>query len=214
MFKMNLSNIFGLLAGIIALIAYGFYFKQVVKGQSIPNPSSWAIWLLAGIINTFTYFSVVKGNLSQSFIAISVTFSVAVIFIYSLFKGKFSKISGIEIIIFLLSLGIGIFWQLTSNDRISNLLLQGIYVISYIPTISGIIKGTGKEYPVSWITAVIAYIFSIISILLNFQGDWIAIIFPLVNGIIVNGLIVLLIFHKQSKKSNISKTGILKNANN
>lgn len=194
---MNLSFLFGVLAGITALIAYGLYLKQAIRKQSTPNPSSWAIWLLVGIINSITYFYVVSSNVWQSFIAWAVTFSVLVVFLYSLSKNRFSKISKMEITIFILALIVGIFWQITSNDRISNLMLQIIYVLAYIPTVYGLLKESAKEYPASWITAVIAYTFSILSIALAFNGDWIAIIFPLVNGILGNGLVATIIFYKR-----------------
>jgi len=194
---MDVSYFFGLIAGLTALLAYGLYFKQTLKGQSTPNPSTWAIWLLVGLINAITYFSITNNNLWQSFIVIAVTFSVSIIFMYSLLKGKFSKISYVEITIFILAIAIGIFWQITLNDRISNLLLQGIYVISYIPTIYGIIKGTGKEYHVAWIVAFTAYLFATISIAFDPQIDWIAFVHPVVNGLLGNGVVAGLILYKK-----------------
>ena len=202
---MNVSYLFGLIAGIIALITYGLYFRQTLKGQSTPNPSTWAIWLLVGIINSITYFSITNNNLWQSFIVIAVTFSVFIVFIYSLFKGKFSRISKIEIIVFILAIAILIFWQMTSNDRVSNLLLQAVYVVSYVPTVSGIIKGTGKEHYVAWIAAFIAYLFSTISIGFDPQVDWIAFVHPIVNGLLGNGAIVGLTLYKKSKNKNLPR---------
>jgi hypothetical protein len=197
---MNISYLFGLIAGITALITYSFYFKQTIKGQSTPNPATWIVWLIVGIINAITYFSVTGNNLWQSLIVFAVTFSVFIVFVYSLFRGRFSKISGIEIISFILALGIGIFWQITSNDGLSNLLLQGIYVISFIPTIIGIIKGTGKEHYVAWVWAFTAYLFSTISIAFGASVNWIAFVHPIVNGLIGNGTVALLIIIKRFKE--------------
>jgi len=194
---MDISSIFGLMAGITALLTYIFYFKQTLKGQSTPNPSTWIIWLFIGIINSITYFSLTDNNLTQSLLVFAVTFSVCSICIYSLFKGKFSKISKIEIIVFVLAVTITIFWQLTANNRISNLLLQGIYVISFIPTILGLMKGTGKENHLAWSIGVVAYSLLIISILFDPQVDWIALVHPIVNGIICNGFIVGLVLYKK-----------------
>ena len=196
----DISYLFGLIAGITALITYSLYFRQTLKGQSTPNPSTWAIWLFVGIINTITYFSVTNNNLWQTFVVIAVTFSVSIVFIYSLFKGKFTKVSKIEIIVFILALAIGIFWQITSNDRMSNLLLQGIYAISYIPTVTGIIKGTGKEHYIAWIAAFIAYSFSIVSVATGPQVDWIAYVHPIVNGLIGNGIVIVLVLYKNSRR--------------
>lgn len=89
------DQIFGLLAGLMALLTYGIYFRQVLKGQSNPNPSTWAIWLFVGILNTLTYISITKNNIWSSLIAITVTFCALIIFLYSLLKGKFSRVSWI-----------------------------------------------------------------------------------------------------------------------
>ncbi len=194
---MTISNFLGLLSGVTALLAYAFYLKQAIKGQSTPNPSSWAIWFLAGIINTFTYFSVVNGNIWQSLFVVAITFSILIVLVYSLFKGKFTKITNLEVVIFLMAIAIGIFWQITSNDRISNLLLQSIYVISYIPTIIGITSGRAKENYNSWLIAVIAYFFTTLSLITNYPGDWISFISPILNGMLGNGLIVYLILRRR-----------------
>lgn len=198
---MNVSHFFGLMAGIAALVAYAFYLKQAIQGYSTPNPSTWAIWLLVGLINAFTYFTVTRGSLWESFITIAVTASVLIVFGYSLFKGKFSKISNVEIIIFILAVSIGIFWRITSNDRIANLLLQIIYIISYIPTFAGLLKLRAKEYPASWIAALAAYALSIASLVFDPQADWVAYVHPVINGLLGNGLVVLLIFYMRNKKS-------------
>ncbi len=199
---MFLSNLFGALAAVLALIAYGLYLRQAIKGQSTPNPSSWMIWFIAGVINTFTYFSVVHNNVWQSLFVFAVTFSVLILLVYSLLRGRFSKITPLEIFIFILALGIGIFWQLTSNDRISNLLLQSIYVIAYIPTVIGLVKHRAKEHYASWLAAVVSYSIATLSLLTNFPEDWIAFVSPIVNGIIGNGLILILILRENRRLRN------------
>ncbi|MFC1687106.1 hypothetical protein ACFL0L_00820 [Patescibacteria group bacterium] len=197
---MNISSIFGFLAGITALVAYGLYFKQAFKNQSTPNPATWSIWFFIGIINTVTFFSVTNNNIWQSFIVIAVTFSLFIVVLYAFLRGKFSKITKIEIVVFVLALAIGIFWQITSNDRMSNLLLQGIYVISYIPTVTGIITGRVKEHQAAWATVVIAYSFSTLALVFGTQIDWVAFVHPIVNGLLGNGVIVALILLKKSGK--------------
>jgi len=185
----------------MVLVAYGFYISQAVKGQSTPNPASWLIWFIAGIINAFTYFAVVEGNIWQSLFVITVTFAVLVILIYSAAKGRFSRLSRLDVIIFVLAIAVGIFWRTSENDRIANLLLQGIYIISYIPTFSGLVKGTAKEHYASWTAAVVAYSFATLALVVDTPGDWIAYVSPVVNGVIGNGLVVLLVLFQQKSLS-------------
>lgn len=196
---MDISHFLGLLAGITALVTYFFYFKQVIKNRSTPNPATWIIWVIVGLINLLTFFSVTGNNWWQSFIVIAVFFCMLGIFLYSILRGKISKISVVGYISLILAIIIVGFWQITSNYRISNLLLQGIYVISYIPTGVGIIRGTVKEYHIAWIIAFFAYVFSIGSIWTGPPADWIAYAHPVINGLFGNGIIVALMFYKNWK---------------
>ena len=199
---MNLSQILGGLSGLMLIAAYVLYFKQTLKGESKPNPSSWAIWLVAGLINAFTYFAVVEGNVWQSLCVSMEALGVVTVFGYALVRGKFSQVSMVEILCFLLAVGVGIFWQVTSDDRIANLLLQSIYVISFVPTVSGLMTGRTKEHAASWSVAVIAYFLSTLSLMLDYSGDWIAFVHPVVNGLIGNGLIAYLSFKNEHRKRN------------
>ncbi|MEK9159870.1 MAG: hypothetical protein AAB383_04025 [Patescibacteria group bacterium] len=194
---MDLSQILGGLSGLMLIAAYVLYFKQALKGESKPNPASWAIWMVAGLINAFTYFTVVEGNVWQSFCVSMEAVGVVLVFGYALVKGKFSRVSAVEILCFLMAVGVGIFWQVTSDDRIANLLLQSIYVISFVPTVVGLAAGRGKENPASWSVCVLAYFLSILSLVAGQSGDWIAFVHPVVNGVIGNGLVAFLSFRKK-----------------
>lgn len=196
---MDTSNLFGLIAGIAILIGYVLYFKQVIQNKSTPNPSSWAIWLLTGIIKSITYFSITNHNIWQSLPGILDTFFVLCIFIYSLFKGRFSRISKTEVLTFSLAVIIGIFWQITSDDRISNLLIQSIFIIAFVPTINGILKGYAKENINAWITVFASCLFLLISVGIGPNIDWVAFVSPII-GLLGNGLIMGSIIYKKSKK--------------
>lgn len=196
---MGISQTFGLLAGLTAIVTYAAYFRQTVKGRSTPNPATWLIWLLVGIINAFTYFTVVGGNIYQSLIVIVVTSCVCIVFIYSLFKGKLTRITRVEFTVLVLALLLGVFWQITKNDRLANLLLQLIYIFSYIPTMNGLLRGTGKEDPTAWFLASTAYLFAAIAVIADFQGDWLALFYPVVSGVLGNGTVAFIALARRPK---------------
>lgn len=198
---MLLSQIFGALSGVFALISYGIYFRQIAKGQSTPNPASWLIFFFASIINSFTYFSVVESNIWQSLFVFVVTICLFGVVVYTSIKGSFTRVKALEVMVFISAILIGVFWQLSDNARIANLVLQIIYVVSYIPTFVGVANGTAKENHVAWAVAVVAYLFATFSLVANFPADWIAFVSPILNGIICNGIVVLLILKR--KKRNI-----------
>src|SRR5437667_366392 len=129
-----MTRLIGVIASIFNLLFGGSYFKQLIKGESVPNPATWLIWFIVTIINTLTYFFVVKGNFWVSLASAVLAFEIFVIFVVALFKGKFSKLRKVEIISLILAFAIGVFWKISGNAIVSNLALQGIFLISFYPT--------------------------------------------------------------------------------
>ncbi|MFT6361432.1 MAG: hypothetical protein ACJA2Z_000423 [Candidatus Paceibacteria bacterium] len=112
-------------------------------------------------------------------------------------KGKFSKLKRIDIFSFSAALIVGVFWQVTGDAFLSQIALQIIIIIAYMPTLIGLDKGHAKENPLSWLIVVLAYVFLMISILIEYQGNWIELLFPLVNGLIGNGLVAYFAIKKR-----------------
>ncbi|MFA5793030.1 MAG: hypothetical protein WC897_04140 [Candidatus Gracilibacteria bacterium] len=194
---MLLSDSFGLVAGVLMALSSIVYFMQVFNGKSEPNPVSWGIWFFVSIINSFTYFTVVNHNVWQALFAITNSFAIFTILTYTLLKGVHSKIRQTDLLVVLLTIVVSIFWQITSSDRFANLLLQAIYVISYIPTISGVLSKNAKEHYMAWLITVIASLFATLSVLTNYPGDWVSIVNPLIIGVICNSLVLVLILTRR-----------------
>ncbi len=187
---------------LILLLVYFFYLSQAVKGQSTPNPGTWIVWFVIMGINTITYFKVVDDNYLKTAIVFIGFTGITSIMLYSLFKGKFAKLAKIDLILLSLSIIIGIFWQISENANISNLLLQIIIFISFLPTAIGLIQDRLKEKHLPWTLAVIAYSLQTISLTINYDGNIYQLFLPIINGVLGNGLIVIILFCKSIKKIN------------
>lgn len=188
-------ELFSIFSGLILFISYVFYFRQVKESVSTPNPSSWLIWAFVMIINATTYRQVLVEDPIKAITGYVAVACIVFMCLYSLRQHKFTRVQTIDIFIFAAALATGIFWQVTGNAFVAQLALQSILLISYIPTYVGLIQGRAKEDPRSWILVVVAYIFSILAIIVNYQGNWIELLFPIVNGIIGNGLVALLVIY-------------------
>lgn len=189
-------QLLSILSGITAILVYYIYYKQVKSNSSTPNPSSWAIWALVMIINAFTYQEVLQDNPIKGLLAYVTVLCVVIMFSYSLKQGKFTKPNMLDIVIFCIAIAIGFFWKTTGNAFISQIALQTILFISFIPTITGLLSGKAKEEAKPWLIAVLAYMFSIASILWEWNGNWIELAFPIVNGILGNGIVGLIALSK------------------
>src|SRR3989344_3493625 len=169
-----------IIAGLFNLAAGTGYLKQVIKNESTPNPATWIIWVVVTILNAATYFAVVEENFWIALSSGVTALMIFIIFVTSLFKGKFTKLNRVDTIALVLAIGIGIFWQLSGNAIISNISLQIVFIVSFYPTIHGLLAGESKEKPISWFLGCCSYVLQILNILLN-PVTLLALVFPVIQ---------------------------------
>ncbi|MBT6691086.1 hypothetical protein HOB10_01990 [Candidatus Parcubacteria bacterium] len=193
-----MSELLSITASLFMVAVVVSYFLQVRSDVSTPNPATWLIWSIVSIMNSFSYFSVVQGDMFKFFLTVISATGLTIIFFYALRTGKFGKPGWTEIISFTLALVIGIIWRTTGNTILANLSLQLVLVISFYPTISGLIRKELREKPLPWVLAVIAQFFQIASIILDWQtsGGWPALAYPILNGVMGNGSVAVIIYYQ------------------
>lgn len=155
------------------------------------------------IVNAFTYQEVLQDNPVKGLLAYVTLICVVTMFLYALKTGKFTKPNVLDIFIFCIAISIAIFWKTTGNAFVSQVLLQTILFVSFIPTIKGLLSGEAREKPKPWLIAVLAYIFSITSILWEWNGNWIELAFPIVNGILGNGIVGVIAFKQSLSRAKV-----------
>ena len=194
---MKTYELLGLISGLLLIPVYWSYYLQTRKGESVPNPATWLIWVVVMLFNGATY-TIMVDNWLEGFISITAPILLLTSFIYFLTRRKFTKLGRTESIILMLTFLIGIVWKLT-NATVSNLCLQAILAFSFWPTIKGLLWGDNKEKPLPWLIAVVAYGFTITANVINFNGDYAKLIFPLINGVIGNGSVAVIAIIKNRK---------------
>lgn len=193
-------QVFGILAVIFMLLAGYFFIKQIHEGTSTPNPTTWLIGFLVSLVNSLTFYKVIESNAWKGLIMFASLLTLVVICMYCLFRGKFVKPKLFDVIIFIITIFVGVIWKLTT-DRWANFLVQLIILTASTPTIRGIWCGYLREWYFAWLMGTCAYVCVIISILSDFHGDWLQLFGPILNGVLVNGGIMVLVI-KKSKKLN------------
>ena len=184
-------QLFGILSLLFMLLSGYFFIQQIRQGTSTPNLTTWMISLLVGLVNALTFYRVVGDNIWKSFITFESLTIVILICGYSLYRGKFIKLNLFDIIILVITVLVGVVWKFTS-DRWANFLVQLIILMGSIPTIRGLWYGYLREYYFAWGISILAYFCVLVSILIDFQGDWLQLFGPILNGIVINGTIMLL----------------------
>lgn len=195
-----MTQILSILASILTLSSGGVYIKQLIKGESIPNPATWLIWLVVTIINTATYFIVVKSSFWISLSSIALACGILIVFIIALVKGKFASLGKIEIISLLVAFIIGLIWKISNNAVLANTSLQVVFLISFYPTVHGLLNKNLKEKSFPWFLAATSYILQIIIVFLNSQSITLfALTFPIIN-LAGNGVIGLISYHQNNSR--------------
>lgn len=194
-----LAEIFAWVASLIVIVSLVVYFSQVVKGVSTPNPATWLIWLTIGMLNLSTYFHVVGGQISKLAVPLVVNFGILAVTVYSFFYGKFSPLGRFDKAAFVFAFLVGVIWQVSGDAVLANLILQGIYLISFAPTVMGIRRGTLRESPLPWTLAVLSYVTMIFGLCFDWANvNWPAFAHPILNGILGNGFVAYLAFRKNN----------------
>lgn len=147
--------VLGVLAAVLHGTAYFLYNLQANRGQSRPNPASWAIWAFLAILNAFSYAKM-NGNWYSALQFYTGSVACAATFVNALFMGKFAKVSERDKACFMIGLFATIVWWLLKSATVANYLVMIVFIISFVPTWQGVRENPTLETPQSWIIWTIA----------------------------------------------------------
>jgi len=189
------------LSSLMLIGVYVLYIKQTRDDISTPNPATWSIWLFTSIMNAFSYFSVVHENMWEMVYVGTATVLMVITFFFSFINGKFTKLKRKEIFALISAIIVFVLWKVSETIDVvmANILMQIVFVISFHITAERINDGTAKEKYPPWLLAVGAYIVAIISLTIDFDGNWTKLVYPTVNGVGGNGYIAILSIIKKPR---------------
>lgn len=187
---MDIAILFGASAGVLNIMGFIAYNKQVLRGTSHPNSTTWILWLFINILNASSY-SVMSGDWTKSILPLANALACTMTFLFSLCKGKLSKIDlwdGLALSIGMISI---LIWYYCKSATYANLALQASYVVSFLPTARCVWKNPATEKILPWCLWSLAFAFNIIAILLRWKGHYQDLAYPVINITIVLSVILL-----------------------
>ena len=184
-------QILSVLASFLLLGVVGSYMWHVVRNGATPNPTMFFVRSVVAVMNTVSYFGVVHNDPFKWLVTAVSAGALVLVFLYSLFCGKFTKMRGVDTVCLVLAILVGIVWKIT-NGVVANLLLQGVMVLAFVPAAIGVYHNKAKEKPMPWALAVASYVLMTATILIGWQGNWEALVHPLASGIGGNGALMVL----------------------
>lgn len=185
----------------VALLSFAGYcfYLQIRAGLSTPNMTTWVIGLIISLINCLTFYTVVGQDPYKGAIMFTSLATMVVLVPYSFMHGKFAKPAFIDVVIFLVAIFIGVLWRITKDDRQAQFLVQIIIFVANLATVIGLWRGKLQEYWLSWSVAILAYTCAALAILVDYNGNWLQLFGPILNGIIANGATVVFSFRHRKE---------------
>lgn len=178
----TILNLLGSLALCVAptLLIIGSLKKESDPGKIEPNPATFLIRSVVAWINLATYFVGSQTTIIRTSVLWVSCISLSLIFILTLFLGRWKMVRTIEIICLCLAVALLQVWH-QSTPVVANLLLQVVLVISFIPSAIRMYQLKEKQTSPPWIFATVAYVLMTTALFVDPRGYK---LFQLVNPII------------------------------
>jgi hypothetical protein len=155
------SQIFGILAGFVAVVGFFPYFRSIFRGETKPQRASFAIWSVVSVISLSSYIA--SGARATIWVGVAFTILQIVVFILS-FKYGMGGFHPLDITCFVgAAISIGL-WVLTENPLIALYLSIFIEVLGFIPTVKKTYRYPKTENLMSWTIGVAAAFINLFAI--------------------------------------------------
>ena len=172
------------------IVAFLFYNKQMIRGESTPNTATWTIWVFLGTLNASSYFFTSE-DFVKSILPVVSTIGCIGTYIYVIIKGKFSRLDWTDSFVLGLGMVASALWYYYKSATIANMIIQVAVLISFIPTWRGVIKNPKIERVFPWFLWSAAYIVNIVIVLLRWKSQPQDLVYP-INCLILHGSVGLL----------------------
>lgn len=187
---MNLTNVAGFLATAIAVYCTIPYVIAILKGKTKPHQLSWLVFVIMnGIVFFSQYF---EGGRQSILIALTFFIGSSVILLLS-FKYGTRTTSRWDKMLFGFALATVLLWFFTRSNVLAIWLTV---LIDFAATTMMILKVRTQphsEDPLPWMLAIIAYIFSSLSLMGN--HNHILYVRPVFGGFVCDGALLLAILY-------------------
>ncbi|NQU87243.1 MAG: hypothetical protein HQ541_15930 [Mariniphaga sp.] len=151
-------------SGINILIAL-IYCRQLIKKQIKPALAMWVFFSIAVAMSLITYlknddYNFLDNILNTTDLILVITVSIAI----AIFGDKSTKFNHFDLGCLTAVAAIVIFWIITQQHWITNILIQLILIIAYFPVVRRMLSANKNTEPFSvWILLMIAPAISLLS---------------------------------------------------
>ena len=189
-------QLFGFISGILVVIAYIPYLKDILRGKTKPERASWLIWFILGGISFFSQEA--KGATNSLWLIGTENLGILAVFLLSLKYGT-GGLTKLD----LLGLAAAAFgllmWSTTKEAAIALYIVLTINLIAALLTIHKTYNNPKSETLLTWLLAGIGGIFAILSV-----GTWnlVVLSYPIYHVIINFSVVITILFSERKLVKN------------
>jgi hypothetical protein len=188
----------------IKLGGYGRYVVGIYRGEMKPNMATWTLWAVLSTLNSASYL-LMSGDPLKASVALAGTTGCLITYVYALRKGSMQGLTGWD----KAALGVGILaggaWIVLKSASYANLILQGGFLISMIPTWRGLLADHDAEKPAPWFLMTASYVINIIVVATRFDGNWLNYVYPVLSAFTHGsvGIMALILMPRQPQPGHV-----------
>ncbi len=162
----------GVLAGLVQLAGYWHYYwlMSLEKGHK-PNAASWLMWALGGATELVVFAALVQDPAKEILPAVCGVAAIA-IFIQMLRRGAMVQLDTWEKVTIGFDAVVLVFYVVTKDVVVSNILLSIDLVLSFSPTLWSTWKQPKREHPTPWHLWTLAYALLTLVVIIERDSNW------------------------------------------
>lgn len=179
----------GIIAAAVHLTGYVIYNRQINRGDSVPNLTSWGIFALLAVIGAVSYYNINIEAWYESGPPIVGACASTFTFIHAIGGGRFQRPTireGFILVICLLSIVVYVVLQ---SAAYSNFIVIIAFLVAFWPMFNAVRRNPVLEKPIPWIVWTCGYTLFLIVVLLG--SHWERLFLPITLGSINASMIWL-----------------------
>lgn len=193
--QMPIDLLLSVTAGVLHLIAFAVYNRQMIAGASVPNTATWTLWTFLTVLNVSSY-QAMSADWVKSILPGLSSLACILTFMFAVWKGKLSKLDLLDATVLAIGVISGFVWWYYQSAMYANLILQGAVALSFVPTLRGVWNDPSCEKALPWWIWSSAYIFLIAVVMIRWNNQYADLAYP-TNGLVLHGLVAIFVLRKR-----------------
>lgn len=177
---MNIISVFCSVSATLCLLwGYWLYNKGICAGKIKPNPVTWFLWAIGGIVEAGSYWQITSDPFKRLFPTVC-ALVIIFTFLLALFGGRFQRPARIDILILILDVEIGLLLFTNFRPEYVNALVQGDLMLTFAPLIRSTWQSPTDENSIPWLVWSLSYALLAMTVLMRFE-DWWDLMYPAIQ---------------------------------